>query len=382
MAALADFFTSLANAIRAKGNTAAPLYPSQMPQAIADIQPQINLQTKTKNYTPTQAQQTEQIDADNGYDGLQRVNVNVAAIPQQYIVPAGKKTINENGTDIDVTQYAEVDVNVPAPTPNYQTKSVTPTESAQAITADTNYDALDEVDVAAIPANYVGSGVTRRSSANLTASGAKVTAPAGYYAEAAEKSVAAGSAGTPTATKGTISNHKVTVTPSVTNSAGYIEGGTKTGTGVEVTAAELVSGTKQISANDTGIDVTNYEKVDVAVPTGGSSKNTQVVQGTTRTTSSTMTAIGAELTVSKTGKYDIYWTAFRSNTSGSYTYATQLYIDGVAHGSENATWSNHCQNNHLTGVQLTENQKLRVRGRESRSSSYYIYAPMLVIVEN
>ena len=114
---------------------------------------------------------------------------------------------------------------------------------------------------------------------------------------------------------------------------------------------------------------------------GGTSKNTQVVQGTTRTTSSTMTAIGAEMTVSKAGTYDVYWSAFRSTTSGSYTYATQLYIDGVAYGSENATWSNHCQNNHLTSVSLTANQKIRVRGRNSRGSSYYIYAPTLVIVE-
>ena len=126
----------------------------------------------------------------------------------------------------------------------------------------------------------------------------------------------------------------------------------------------------------------NGEKITGTNQGGGTSKNTQVVQGTTRTTSSTMTAIGAELTVSKTGKYDIYWTAFRSSTSSSYTYATQLYIDGVAHGTENTAWSNHCQNNHLTGVQLTANQKLRVRGRESRNSSYYMYAPMLVIVEN
>ena len=38
---------------------------------------------------------------------------------------------------------------------------------------------------------------------------------------------------------------------------------------------------------------------------GGTSKNTQVVQGTTRTNASSMTAVGAELTVSKTGTYDI-----------------------------------------------------------------------------
>lgn len=114
---------------------------------------------------------------------------------------------------------------------------------------------------------------------------------------------------------------------------------------------------------------------------GGESKNTQVVQGTTRTTSSTLTAIGAELTVSKTGTYNVYWSGVRTTTSGSYTYGTQLYIDGTAYGTQNTTWSNHVQNNHLSNVSLTANQKIRVYGRNSRGSSYYIYAPTLVIVE-
>lgn len=144
----------------------------------------------------------------------------------------------------------------------------------------------------------------------------------------------------------------------------------------------IPTGNLAITQNGNNINVAQYATVSVNVPTSGTTKNTQVVQGTTRTTSSTMTAIGAEMTVSKTGTYDVYWSAFRSSTSSSYTYATQLYIDGTAYGSENATWSNHCQNNHLTSVSLTANQKIRVRGRESRNSSYYIYAPTLVIVEN
>ena len=143
----------------------------------------------------------------------------------------------------------------------------------------------------------------------------------------------------------------------------------------------IPSGTKSITANGTGIDVTQYASVDVAVPSSGSSKNVQVVQGTTRTTSSSMTAIGAEMTVSKTGTYDVYWTGVRTNTSGSYTFATQLYIDGTAYGSENTTWSNHVQNVHLSNVSLTANQKIRVYGRESRNSSYYMYAGTLIIVE-
>lgn len=146
--------------------------------------------------------------------------------------------------------------------------------------------------------------------------------------------------------------------------------------------AEPALDSKTITANGTYTasddDLDGYSEVTVNCP----SKNVQVVQGTTRTTSSSMTAIGAEMTVSKTGTYDVYWSAFRSSTSGQYTFATQLYVDGTAYGSENSTWSNHVQNNHLSNVSLTANQKIRVRGRNSRGSSYYIYAPTLVIIES
>lgn len=108
--------------------------------------------------------------------------------------------------------------------------------------------------------------VNTRNSDSLSASGATVTAPAGYYAESASKSVAGGSVSAPTATKGTVSNHQITITPSVNYSAGYISGGTTQGTGVTVMVSELESGTKEIKANGTGISVSGYSTVDVAVP--------------------------------------------------------------------------------------------------------------------
>ena len=147
-----------------------------------------------------------------------------------------------------------------------QSASVQPTESAQTVTPTGDYYALGAVNVGAIPSDYIGSAIEQRDSSDLTVSGATVSVPAGVYASSASKTVASGTEGTPTATKGTVSNHSVSVTPSVTNSAGYITGGTKTGTAVSVSASELVSGTKSINANGTGIDVANYASVDVSVP--------------------------------------------------------------------------------------------------------------------
>lgn len=141
---------------------------------------------------------------------------------------------------------------------------ITPTESTQTVGGG-EYVMEGAVTVNAIPSNYVGTGITRRSSSDLTASGATVSVPSGYYASNASKAVANGTAGTPTATKGTVSNHAVSVTPSVTNTTGYITGSTKTGTAVTVSASELVSGSETKTANGT-YDVTNLASVTVNIP--------------------------------------------------------------------------------------------------------------------
>ena len=194
----------------------------------------------------------------------------------------------------------------------------------------------------------------------------------------ATASVSAGSA-TASATKGTVSNHSVTVTPSVTRTAGYITAGSANGTAVTVSASELVSGNLPITSNGNNIDCANYSTVSVNV-SGGTSKNVQVLQSTSRTNSSSLTKVLGDLTVSKTGTYDIYWSGGRTNTSTSYTWGTRLYVDGTGYGTENTTWSNNCQSNHLSNVPLTANQKLSVYVR-GRSGSYYTFAPMLVIIE-
>lgn len=106
-----------------------------------------------------------------------------------------EKNITSNGTysatNDNADGYSSVTVNVSSSSiPTLQSKTVTPTESIQTITADSNYDGLSFVQVNAIGSSYIGSGITRRNSTDLTTSGTTVTVPAGYYGESATKSLA------------------------------------------------------------------------------------------------------------------------------------------------------------------------------------------------
>ena len=152
-----------------------------------------------------------------------------------YIRPQGTKSISANGTGIDVTYYESVDVSVPTG--------------------------------------------TARTSSDLTVSGDTVTAPAGLYANSASASVASGTEGTPTATKSAMSGNAISVTPSVTNSAGYISGGTHSGTAVSVSASELVSGSETKTANGT-YDVTNLAELVVNVAGSKTATGTFTGNGT------------------------------------------------------------------------------------------------------
>lgn len=314
-------YNDIASAIRNKNGLSTLYKPSEMAEAINAlvVGGTITLQDKTVN----PSEETQTITHDTGYMGLGEVTVTP--------ILTETKTVTENGNVYPSTgkYLTRVTVSVPQGGEiNNQNKSVTPTESQQSVTYDDGYTGLGTVTVGAISSTYVGSGITQRSSTDLTASGATVTVPAGYYSEQASKAVVTGSAGTPTATKGTVSNHSISVTPSVTNTTGYITGSTKTGTAVTVSASELVSGKKEITANGDNIDVTNYAQVKVAIPgdtptidsltvtpseseqtfnsssvdgykpvTVGAISSTYVGSGIARNSSTDLTASGATVTV-------------------------------------------------------------------------------------
>ncbi len=226
----------------------------------------------------------------------------------------------------------------------YQVKTgITPTESSQTITPDSGYDALSSVQINAISSSYVGSGVTTRSSSDLSSSGATVNVPVGYYAEVASKSVASGTEGTPVATKGTVSNHTISVTPSVTNTAGYISGGTRAGTAVSVTASELASGNKAITSNGTGIDVVGYSTVSVDVDdisvsdVSNATGTTAAITGTISNPSATSHSIYLEFSDNTNATIPVYYndsligtmiTAYTPTTYNSKT-VTLAQLDNV-----------------------------------------------------
>ena len=274
-------YQDIATAIRSKNGQTTSYKPGEMAAAINALVVSgqtISLQNKT--VTPTNTTQT--ITASIGYTGLGTVTVNA--------VPATTSTLTTNGIHNAPTGswYSSVTVSVPSDI-NNQDILITPNESVQTISAESGYSGIGTVTVGAISSTYIGSGITQNPT--ITMSGATVTVPAGYYSSNSTKTITSGSAGTPIATKGTVSNHAISITPSVTNTTGYITGSTKTGTAVTVSATELVSGTLSINENGTK-DVTNYASVNINVPVG-STINNQNISITPTESKQTFTATGS-----------------------------------------------------------------------------------------
>ena len=264
-----DKLDVLANAISAKSGEALTLTLDEMVDAVDGISTggggTPTLETVTTTYTATTSTQTDTITPSAGYDGIEEVDVTINAIPlaDYDVTSPSYNYVTENnnrkfrvrsrvGVDFagwidDGDKYGDYTVFNAISTGT----SITPTESAQTI-GGANTMMEGAVTVNAIPSNYVGSAITSRTSSDLSASGATVTAPAGYYSSAASKSIVSGSAtpaaslsatgaslstgnGTLTLTKNNVSN-----TPQVT--AGYVASGTAGNTNMSLTATVTTQG--------------------------------------------------------------------------------------------------------------------------------------------
>lgn len=270
------------------------------------------LQSKTA--TPSTSQQT--ITPDSGYDGLSSVTVSAMPIAEPYVSaedyefytdalnnlkwrfkPFVEVSVQEGDTAgyiADGTHIQGEAIEKPAIASNF---TITPSTSAQTI-GGANYMMQGAITVAAMPSGSVSASAAKGSVSNhaISVTPTATVGTAGYLAAGstngtavsvsaselvsgtytvsasgthdvtnyASASVASGSA-TASATKGSVSNHSISVTPSVTRTAGYVTAGTASGTAVTVSASELVSGSETKTANGT-YDVTNLASLVVAIP--------------------------------------------------------------------------------------------------------------------
>ena len=109
----------------------------------------VNVQPSLQDKTITPSEESQIINADTDYYGLN--SVTVEPIPADYLIPTGTLEITANG-DQDVTTVKEVTVKVQ---PKLQDTSVTPTKEVQEISAEDNYYGLGTVTVKAIPDEYI-----------------------------------------------------------------------------------------------------------------------------------------------------------------------------------------------------------------------------------
>lgn len=122
-----------------------------------------------KTVTPTTAEQTA---VDSGV--YTTGSVKVGAIQTE------TKEITSNGehTPTSGKYFSAVTVNVQ---PNLQTKTVTPSESEQTVSADSSYQGLSSVTVNAISNQYIGSGITQKTEATIMPGTTDQTLNAGQY---------------------------------------------------------------------------------------------------------------------------------------------------------------------------------------------------------
>lgn len=158
------------------------------------------------------------------------------------------KVIEKGGTSAApylVANLAQAIDTIPEATePTLQSKSVTPSESAQTVTPDTGYDGLSSVAVGAISKTYVGSSVPKQAAQTITPGTTDKTIASGKY---------------------------LTGTQTIKGDANLLAGNIKSGVSIFGVAGTMTAGEDVTAETETYTDLlTDLEAAVDALPDAGS----------------------------------------------------------------------------------------------------------------
>jgi len=206
-------------------------------------------------------------------------------------------------------------------------------------------DAFTPVTVEAISSTYVGSGIPRRTSASLTASGSSIIVPSGYYASESLKSVSIGTvvpSATITGTNANLSTGTGTLTLSKTvsntpnvSTAGYVSGGTAGNTAVSLTANVAINPTLTASGSIVTAPIGYYSTAGTKSISAGTVVPASSITGTSASVSIgsgtvTLTKIISNTPNVSTAGYINAGTAGNSSISLTGSLAIQHYYTGTS----------------------------------------------------
>ena len=221
--------------------------------------------------------------------------------------------------------------------------------------------------------------IEKKSSSDLSASGAAVTVPAGYYAANASKSVATASRATTTLTSAKdTTNNTLTFTASNNQSTGYVTGSNSTTTktvslsasGATVTASD---GTNSISKSvtiatraNTTISAIADDTTDTITVTGANNQSTGYVTGSNKTASDTITLTQNTPTInSSTGV--VTASAFMTDSVSSKSVSQSQTLSLTTQAGKTVTPSSSEQTAVSSGVYTTGAIKVAAVPTETKS---------------
>lgn len=245
-----------------------------------------------------------------------------------------RTTVSLNGLTVTaLSGFYSSDVVVSA-VPSLQTKTIDPSESIQTVSHDSDYDGLGNVQVNAIPSDYIGSGVPQQNT--LTVSGNTVSNLIGYYGSV--NSVTVDSAVWKSAASAT-----ATPTVTINTNNGLIKANVSSGhmiTPIQTDGWALH--TTHYTINITGSDTLQLTTVASTTITPTETVQTAVESrrytvGTVKVAAIPSTYVGSAIT---TQTYLIPLGNTVSAQAGYYPNTTDVTVqDAVIRGSSQFTWN-------------------------------------------